>query len=409
VDGATKIGLDRLNWSQSLPSVLLHSGVVTVGVGDEYDIDVSAPTTTSTALQEAIALSMERNDNKGAYIFIGPCTIDNSAGTAPIYLNHSGLAHGVPLRVIGSGSAWYGSGTLIKSKYGIVVGSAFVDENDGSWLSDFYLLGDTVSPVGTGITCNGTASRINLDRMRVGQYDIGVSFSNYYNNIIQNTVIGNCVSGSIYILGNHNRLDNVIIAQPTDCPDDFGLKLVGYNNIVNIDIGVAGEETGSKGIWIVGDGNLIESCWVEPIATEGYRIYLDDAYRNTIRMDGIDQDAPYGCIHLYYSNDNIIDPNWMPSRGGTAGAFTNITFYMSFNNRILMSPTSQSAGRGVLNRTDAEVLDYGQVLRTAAPTDGYWYRGAVVWRSDATASQSPGWICTATGSPGTWSAMAMLT
>ena len=98
----------------------------------------------------------------------------------------------------------------------------------------------------------------------------------------------------------------------------------------------------------------------------------------------------------------------MPSRGGTAGAFTNITFYMSFNNRILMSPTSQTADRGVLNRTDAEVLDYGFPVRTAAPSDGYWYVGAVVWNSAPATGQPAGWVCTATGAPGTWKAMAML-
>lgn len=417
-DAATKIGLDRLNWGQSLPedanvrfnggyiiNTSLDPGWVTIGDGMEFDIDVDiASDTEGHVFQDAIDMAMERSGNSSVNIFIGPCVINNTAGDE-IYLNYSGLEHGVPLRITGSGSAWYGSGTLIKSD-GIVIGNAFTDGVDGAWLSDFYLMGNGI---GIGISCNGTAERVNLERLRVGNYDVGIQFENYYNNVIQNVVVGACTSGSINLTNaNHNRLDNVIIAQPNDCPDDYGLKLVGYCNIVNIDIGVAGEDTGSKGIWIIGDGNIIESCWVEPIASEGHRIYLEDAYRNTIHMDGIDQDEPYGSIALYKSNDNIIDPNWLPSRGGTSGSFTNITFYLSFDNRILMSPTSQTAGRGVLNRTDAEVLDYGSPVRPAAPSEGYWYVGAVVWNSAPTIGQPAGWVCTATGAPGTWTAMGNL-
>lgn len=400
----------KISWDQlDLTQTKLDPGCVTIGNGTEYDIDVDLSSDDEGhVFQDAIDLAMSRSSNGSVNIHIGPCVINNTAGDE-IYLNYSGLTHGVPLRITGSGLAWYGSGTLIKSPEGLVIGNAFTDGVDGAWLSDFYLIGDSTAPAGTGISSNGTTERVNLDRIRVANFDVGIQFQNYYNNVIQNTIVGACTSGSINLTGaNHNRLDNVIIAQPTDCPDDYGLKLVGYDNIVNIDIGVAGEETGSKGIWIVGDGNLIESCWVEPIAAEGHRIYLDNAYRNTIRMDGIDQDAPYGSIALYHSNDNIIDPNWLPSRGGTSGSFTNITFYLSFNNRILMSPTSQTADRGVLNRTDAEVLDYGFPVRTAAPSDGYWYVGAVVWNSAPAAGQPAGWMCTATGAPGTWKALGNL-
>ena len=45
---------------------------------------------------------------------------------------------------------------------------------------------------------------------------------------------------------------------------------------------------------------------------------------------------------------------------------------------------------------------------TAAPTTGTWLRGDVVWRSDATSGQNAGWMCTASGTPGTWRAMSNL-
>lgn len=43
---------------------------------------------------------------------------------------------------------------------------------------------------------------------------------------------------------------------------------------------------------------------------------------------------------------------------------------------------------------------------TAAPTAGTWAQGSIVWRTDSTANEHPGWVCTAAGTPGTWKAMA---
>lgn len=44
----------------------------------------------------------------------------------------------------------------------------------------------------------------------------------------------------------------------------------------------------------------------------------------------------------------------------------------------------------------------------ASPSTGTWKRGDVWFRSDASAATSPGAVCTAAGSPGTWKAMAAL-
>lgn len=60
--------------------------------------------------------------------------------------------------------------------------------------------------------------------------------------------------------------------------------------------------------------------------------------------------------------------------------------------------------------SDAVIRDFRsnpQITQgTAAPTTGTWVRGDICWRSDATTGETPGWICTAGGSPGTWKAMA---
>ncbi|MHA7984445.1 glycosyl hydrolase family 28-related protein [Rathayibacter sp. CAU 1779] len=43
---------------------------------------------------------------------------------------------------------------------------------------------------------------------------------------------------------------------------------------------------------------------------------------------------------------------------------------------------------------------------TAAPTQGTWVNGAVLWKANASSGDPMGWICTAAGSPGSWAPLA---
>jgi hypothetical protein len=45
---------------------------------------------------------------------------------------------------------------------------------------------------------------------------------------------------------------------------------------------------------------------------------------------------------------------------------------------------------------------------SAAPTTGAWVLGDIVWNSAPSSGGAPGWMCTASGTPGTWKAMANL-
>ena len=49
-----------------------------------------------------------------------------------------------------------------------------------------------------------------------------------------------------------------------------------------------------------------------------------------------------------------------------------------------------------------------QMFGTGIPTVGTYTRGNIVWNLDATSGGAPGWVCTASGTPGTWKAMANL-
>jgi len=50
----------------------------------------------------------------------------------------------------------------------------------------------------------------------------------------------------------------------------------------------------------------------------------------------------------------------------------------------------------------------GRYGRTSAPSSGTWVQGDSVRNSTPTAGNTPGWICVASGTPGTWKAMANL-
>lgn len=46
--------------------------------------------------------------------------------------------------------------------------------------------------------------------------------------------------------------------------------------------------------------------------------------------------------------------------------------------------------------------------QAAVPTVGAWFRGSLVWNTQAASGGIPGWQCVATGTPGTWRKMALL-
>ena len=52
------------------------------------------------------------------------------------------------------------------------------------------------------------------------------------------------------------------------------------------------------------------------------------------------------------------------------------------------------------------IYETRQWYGSAAPTTGAWFRGDVVLNSAPSAAGTPGWVCTASGTPGTWKARA---
>lgn len=59
-------------------------------------------------------------------------------------------------------------------------------------------------------------------------------------------------------------------------------------------------------------------------------------------------------------------------------------------------------------RMDVSIYGARQHYATAIPTVGTWIRGDIVWNTLPSAGGTPGWMCVAGGTPGTWKAMANL-
>lgn len=90
---------------------------------------------------------------------------------------------------------------------------------------------------------------------------------------------------------------------------------------------------------------------------------------------------------------------------------------------MIRLPQSYDAGTlsSVLNAIDSKLnsLASGRLSPrdsglTSAPTTGDYAKGDVAWHTSPTATGSPeyvvvGWICVASGSPGTWKEMRVLT
>jgi hypothetical protein len=74
--------------------------------------------------------------------------------------------------------------------------------------------------------------------------------------------------------------------------------------------------------------------------------------------------------------------------------------WLSFGKEAIVNPSrfgSIELGQGGTNY-GGNTVTYG----SAAPTDGTWKQGDIVFNTGAAASGTVGWVCTSAGGPGTW-------
>lgn len=121
-----------------------------------------------------------------------------------------------------------------------------------------------------------------------------------------------------------------------------------------------------------------------------------------------------------------------PILNGTTNFLSGInvtTTGVQTQNAILVQLNSDYAGSYPIGMIDSNQLNLflvtatGQVITaatkiqiglnsmtwgSASPSSGTWARGDVCWNTAAAGSGSPGWVCSAAGTPGTWKTMAVL-
>lgn len=106
-------------------------------------------------------------------------------------------------------------------------------------------------------------------------------------------------------------------------------------------------------------------------------------------------------------SDNVLTSTTMVYgiliRSGVAKAIIN-------NNHVQGATTSNYSINVNPEKTLSAQSFYGNNVSyfNAAPSTGTWVRGDIVWNIEPSAAGTPGWVCTASGSPGTWKAMANL-
>lgn len=70
--------------------------------------------------------------------------------------------------------------------------------------------------------------------------------------------------------------------------------------------------------------------------------------------------------------------------------------------------STATGGQNYHNEVYPRPLTSSERFGTNVPTIGRFTRGSIVWNLDAAAGGVPGWVCVASGAPGTWRAMANL-
>jgi hypothetical protein len=133
-------------------------------------------------------------------------------------------------------------------------------------------------------------------------------------------------------------------------------------------------------------GTTIDSINISGSAiTNGIILIPTTSLNKTIIKNAVIDGATNGLFAVGTVNDVYID-------GNLDGTTTPIN---------QSSVTTGYISVGVLGALRRNVFGF-----SGPPTVGTWNRGDIVWNSFPSAGGVPGWVCVASGTPGTWKAMA---
>lgn len=334
----------------------------------------------------------------------------------------------------------YGNGIAVVRGKDIVIRNNFIDKiYDIGGINLEGLLQDNIILDGNRITnLTGKAPAIKL---WAGGIDDLADYVIIKNNIISNVFGGGGDWGAIHIksAGNSLTIDNNKIY---DCQSD-GIVVtsamdltISNNSIKNSNNARLNINTASKAMNITGnyigyaEGATAQPSWIE---TQGVTGSIANISNNTV------ENAPNAAFRLVFrnpskfTNNTIIRPN--RSSGSYAVAFgpSNLSKSIIGNNSFIdPNPNSNRLAfydfsgnhPDMVYLPDSWDIVQGQrkfdltannafiqsctAIKTSPPTEGYNEQGRILYNADPAANAVTGWMCTASGTPGTWKAFGQL-
>jgi hypothetical protein len=165
-------------------------------------------------------------------------------------------------------------------------------------------------------------------------------------------------------------------------------------------------EAAAVGIYVSGfnSSNKVENAnisnnTIDAVGTDGLQI--SNSNRINVNFNKVNGSSSRYGININYMTNGVINGNL--TQGFTTSSYK---FDTTISNIILQSPISDAtneSGLYVFGASITGAITGQNVVSTfGAATTGYWYQGSTFINQLPTAGGYLGYVCTATGSPGTW-------
>jgi hypothetical protein len=281
--------------------------------------------------------------------------------------------------------------------------------------SNVSIIGNVVKGGNQGVvevTPTGPSSIITVVNSSIGGHNNwNISDNLFIDNIYTNQKAGVPGSGGTiirvettdtenWVIANNQFIanDELVTAQCINVIRGSNIKILNNNILRTADISDITYETAKDTVGFI---NVSPRLTNKDIIVSG----------NTVKFTGTDtRTGGFGAFGIgSFSGANAL-PGGQIIDNTIIGnyAFTMFLPYTSLD--VVVKGNNVNQATGTLNVNAAIVyLDIRRQFRlAAAPTTGSWTRGDVVMNQNPTIGQPTGWMCTVTGTPGTWVAMANL-
>lgn len=246
----------------------------------------------------------------------------------------------------------------------------------GVKLADLY-----ITNVGlNGIHLEGSTGGITLTKLSNIRVDSATRRGYYYQTAgyvnAENCYASSCGAGAY--AGHH--VEGSSVATLIDCAADSGY--IGYylKDSKSVLIGCAGEVNTEIEFEILGTGTAT----------------LINCFTNAHPADG-------GNVIKIHSG--AVNVNFIGLRTISTASTYDLEILNTATGRIYLHDYDLDQGASIASGV-MWYSDDRAFTGSAAPTAGTWIRGSIVWNYAPSAGGTPGWVCTAAGTPGTWKAMA---